>query len=76
MNCLIKAFVRLSFIEHKKCLNLIEMLETLDPFQQLLLGVTSVGVLMFLIVIFLTSSPNFENTDRLKKILDLFEKKN
>jgi len=52
------------------------MLETLDPFQQLLLGVTSVGVLMIVIVIFLTSSPNFENTDRLKKILDLFEKKN
>ena len=27
-------------------------------------------------VIFLTASPNFENTDRLKKILDFFEKKN
>ena len=76
MNCLIKAFVRLSLIEYKKSLNVIEMLETLDPFQQLLLGVTSVGVLMIVIVIFLTSSPNFENTDRFKKILDSFEKKN
>ena len=54
----------------------LEMLESLDPFQQLLLGVTSVGVLMILLVIFLTASPNFENTDRLKKILDFFEKKN
>ena len=52
------------------------MLQSLDPFQQLLLGVTSVGVLMILLVIFLTASPNFENTDRLKKILDIFEKKN
>ena len=52
------------------------MLESLDPFQQLLLGVSSIGVLMIIIVIFLTASPNFENTDRLKKILDLFEKKN
>ena len=51
------------------------MLETLDPFQQLLLGVSSVGVVMIVIVIFLTSSPNFENTDRFKKILDFFEKK-
>ena len=76
MNSLIKAFIRLSFIELKKYLNLIEMLETLDPFQQLLLGVTSVGILMIVIVIFLTSSPNFENTDRFKKILDSFEKKN
>ena len=52
------------------------MLESLDPFQQLLLGVTSVGLLMILLVVFLTASPNFENTDRLKKILDFFEKKN
>ena len=52
------------------------MLESLDPFQQLLLGVSSVGVLMIVLVIFLTASPNFENTDRLKKILDYFEKKN
>ena len=37
--------------------------------------VTSVGILMIILVIFLTSSPNFENTDRLKKILDFFEKK-
>ena len=51
------------------------MLESLDPFQQLLLGVSSIGVLMIVLVIFLTSSPNFENTDRLKKILDFFEKK-
>ena len=53
----------------------IKMLESLDPFQQLLLGVSSVGLLMIVLVIFLTASPNFENTDRLKKILDLFEKK-
>ena len=52
------------------------MLESLDPFQQLLLGVSSVGVLMIVLVIFLTASPNFENTDRLKKILDFFEKRN
>ena len=52
------------------------MLQSLDPFQQLLLGVSSVGVLMIILVIFLTASPNFENTDRLKKILDIFEKKN
>ena len=51
------------------------MLESLDPFQQLLIGVTSIGILMILIVIFLTASPNFENTDRLKKILDFFEEK-
>ena len=51
------------------------MLQSLDPFQQLLLGVSSVGILMIVLVIFLTASPNFENTDRLKKILDLFEKK-
>ena len=52
------------------------MIESLDPFQQLLLGVSSVGVLMIVLVVFLTASPNFENTDRLKKILDMFEKKN
>ena len=46
------------------------MLESLDPFQQLLLGVSSIGVLMIVLVIFLTASPNLENTDRLKKILD------
>ena len=51
------------------------MLESLDPFQQLLLGVSSVGVIMILIVIFLTASPNFENTDRLRKILDFIENK-
>ena len=50
------------------------MLESLDPFQQLLLGVSSVGVIMIILVIFLTASPNFENTDRFKKILDFFEK--
>jgi len=59
-----------------KSLNQIKMLESLDPFQQLLLGVSSVGVLMIVLVIFLTASPNFENTDRLKKILDFLEKKN
>ncbi len=52
------------------------MFESLDPFQQVLLGVSSIGVLMIVLVIFLTASPNFENTDRLKKILDLLEKKN
>ena len=52
------------------------MLESLDPFQQLLLGVSSVGILMIVLVIFLTTSPYFENTDRLKKILDFLEKKN
>ena len=51
------------------------MLDSLDPFQQLLLGVSIVGVLMIILVFFLTSSPNFENTDRLKKILDYFDKK-
>ena len=63
-------------MQNRHCLKELEMLESLDPFQQLLLGVTSVGLLMILLVIFLTASPNFENTDRLKKILDLFEKKN
>ena len=52
------------------------MLEALDPFQQLILGVSSVGLIMILLVVFLTASPNFENTDRLKKILDIFEKNN
>ena len=52
------------------------MLESLDPFQQVLLGVSSVGVLMIVLVIFLTASPNFKNTDRLTKILDFYEKKN
>ncbi len=52
------------------------MLESLDPFQQLLLGVSSVGILMIVLVIFLSASPNFENTDRLKKILDFLERKN
>jgi len=48
---------------------------SLDPFQQLILGVTIVGLLMIILVIFLSASPNFENTDRLKKILDFIEKK-
>ena len=52
------------------------MIESLDPFQQVLLGVSSVGLLMIILVFFLTASPNFENTDRLKKILDFLEKKN
>lgn len=51
------------------------MLESLNPFQQLVLGVSSVGIIMILIVVFLTASPNFENTDRLKKIIDIFENK-
>ena len=51
------------------------MLESLDPFQQLILGVSSVGILMIALVLFLTSSPSFQNTDRLKKILDTLEKK-
>ncbi len=50
------------------------MLNSLDPFQQLLLGATSIGIIMILLVFFLTASPNFENTDRLKKILDFLEK--
>lgn len=66
---------QLALIHYLHGLKELEMLESLDPFQQLLLGVTSVGVLMILLVIFLTASPNFENTDRLKKILDYFEKK-
>ena len=60
---------------NSKSLDQLEMLESLDPFQQLLLGVSSIGLLMIVLVIFLTASPNFENTDRLKKILDFFEKK-
>ena len=71
-----KGFSSISIITNLNSLKELEMLESLDPFQQLLLGVTSVGVLMILLVIFLTASPNFENTDRLKKILDFFEKKN
>ena len=51
------------------------MLESLDPFQQLLLGVSCVGILMIILVIFLTASPNFENTDILKKIIDFLDKK-
>ena len=51
------------------------MLDSLDPFQPLLLGVTSVGFLMIILVVFLTASPNFENTDRFKKILDFIENK-
>ena len=52
------------------------MLESLDPFQQVILGVSGVGILMIILVIFLSSSPNFENTDRFKKILDFLEKRN
>ena len=51
------------------------MLDSLDPFQQLLIGVTGVGILMLVLVLFLTGSPNFQNTDRFKKILDSFENK-
>ena len=51
------------------------MFQSLDPFQQVLIGVSSVGILMIVLVIFLTASPNFQNTDRLKKILDFIEKK-
>ncbi len=71
-----KGFWSININKNLSSLKELEMLESLDPFQQLLLGVTSVGVLMILLVIFLTASPNFENTDRLKKILDFFEKKN
>ena len=52
------------------------MLESLDPFQQVILGISIVGILMILLVVFLSASPNFENTDRLKKILDFLENKN
>ena len=51
------------------------MLESLNPFQQLILGVSCIGVLMIFLVIFLTASPNFQNTDRFKKIIDFLEKK-
>tara|TARA_B100000965_G_scaffold307477_1_gene266433 strand:- start:6460 stop:6618 length:159 start_codon:yes stop_codon:yes gene_type:complete len=51
------------------------MFESLGPFQQLLLGVSTIGILMIVLVVFLTASPNFENTDRLKKILDFIENK-
>ena len=51
------------------------MMESLDPFQQLLLGVSSIAILMLMLVIFLNSSPKFENTDRLKKIIKFFENK-
>ena len=71
-----KGFCSIIIIKKLKSLNQIEMLESLDPFQQLLLGVSSVGLLMIVLVIFLTASPNFENTDRLKKILEFFENKN
>ena len=57
-------------------LNQIDMLATLDPFQQLLIGVSGVGIFMIVLVIFLTASPNFKNTDRLKKIIDFLENKN
>ena len=52
------------------------MLDSLDPFQQVIVGVSGVGVIMIILVIFLSSSPNFENTDRFKKIIDFLEKKN
>ena len=52
------------------------MIDSLGPFQQMILGVSIVGLLMIILVLFLTASPNFENTDRLKKILDFLEKKN
>ena len=51
------------------------MFGSLDPFQQVLIGVSSVGILMILLVIFLTASPNFKNTDRLKKIINVLENK-
>tara|TARA_Y100001968_G_scaffold253290_1_gene238922 strand:- start:959 stop:1117 length:159 start_codon:yes stop_codon:yes gene_type:complete len=50
------------------------MFESLDPFQEVIIGVSGVGILMIVLVIFLTASPNFKNTDRLKKILDTLEK--
>tara|TARA_Y100001968_G_scaffold303123_1_gene317016 strand:- start:425 stop:583 length:159 start_codon:yes stop_codon:yes gene_type:complete len=52
------------------------MLLSLDPFQQLLLGVSSIGIIMILVVVYLSASPNFENTDRFKKILEFLENKN
>ncbi len=75
MICIINAFAQLSLIDCLILLIQIEMLESLDPFQQVLLGVSSIGLLMIVLVIFLTESPNFENTDRLKKILEFLEKK-
>ena len=70
----IKAFVHLLLLEFNTLIK-IAMLESLNPFQQLVLGVSSVGIIMILIVVFLTASPNFENTDRLKKLIEIFENK-
>ena len=50
------------------------MLNSLDPFQQLIIGVSVVGIFMIILVLFLTASPNYQNTDRLMKILDFLEK--
>ena len=61
---LIKAFLSLSLIIFSLSLNQIERFESLDPFQQVLLGVSSFGGIMIVLVILLTASPNFENTDR------------
>ena len=51
------------------------MLESLDPFQKLIIGVSVVGIFMIVLVLYLTASPNFQNIDRFKKILDSLEKK-
>ena len=41
------------------------MLVTLGPLQQLIIGVGIVGILLTVLVVYLTSSKNFKNTDRL-----------
>ena len=50
------------------------MFQSLDPFQQVILGISFVAIIMISLVIFLTNNPNFENTDRMKKLLDLIQK--
>ncbi len=41
------------------------MLENIGPLQQLIMGVGIVGILFILLVIYLTSSKDFKNIDRL-----------
>lgn len=52
------------------------MLSNLDPFQQLILGVTAIALIMIILVIFLTGSPDYKNTDRLNKIIKFVEDNN
>ena len=41
------------------------MLENLGPLQQLIIGVGIVGILFIVLVVYLTSSKDFKNIDRL-----------